>query len=87
MLAVSHPISSALPSPHDRVMDQSGTINPAALNSSGTLRRQYCSCPAPRRAPTFYAEHAHNNHHGVPRDAYYYYYQNAIGSEANERIL
>ncbi|KAI7509473.1 hypothetical protein KC316_g21941, partial [Hortaea werneckii] len=47
MLAVSHPISSALPSPHDRVMDQSGTINPAALNSSA-ITPNLLSQPAPR---------------------------------------
>ncbi|RMY96102.1 hypothetical protein D0861_00350 [Hortaea werneckii] len=49
MLAVSHPISSALPSPHDRVMDESGTINPAALNSSAsTITPNLLSQPAPR---------------------------------------
>lgn len=51
MLAVSHPISSALPSPHDRVMDDTGTIDPAALNSSGTLRRQYCCLRHAARLP------------------------------------
>jgi hypothetical protein len=33
MLAVSHRSSSVLPSPHYRAMDESATINPAALNA------------------------------------------------------
>jgi hypothetical protein len=38
MLAVLHPSSSPLQSIHPGVMDESGTINPAALNTPGKLR-------------------------------------------------
>ncbi|GAB7361146.1 hypothetical protein MBLNU230_g1180t1 [Neophaeotheca triangularis] len=49
MLAVSHRSSSALPSAHHRVMDESGTINPAALNASAsTVAPNLLSQPSPR---------------------------------------
>ncbi|KAF2771646.1 hypothetical protein EJ03DRAFT_20948 [Teratosphaeria nubilosa] len=61
MLAVSHRSSSALPSIHFGVMDEPGTINPAALNAStSTIAPNLLSQPSPRgikrsRSPDTYA--------------------------------
>lgn len=49
MLAVSHPTFPALPSSHLGDMDESGTINPAALNTSCKLPSPECGCDARRQ--------------------------------------